>query len=60
MKTIFVTGSEQVDIPSWVVGFPSFRRWLHSGEFPERGKVCFINGKVWVDLSKKNSLTTDR
>jgi Uma2 family endonuclease len=51
MKTIFVTGSEQVDIPSWVVGFPSFRRWLHSGEFPERGKVCFINGKVWVDLS---------
>jgi Uma2 family endonuclease len=51
VETIVVTGDEQVDIPAWVVGFPSFRRWLHSGEFPERGKICFINGKVWVDLS---------
>jgi len=51
METVFVTGSEQVDIPAWVVDFASFRRWLHSEEFPERGKICFINEKVWVDLS---------
>lgn len=51
MEATFVTGSEQVDIPSWVVDFDSFRQWLHSGHFPERGTVCFIEGKVWVDLS---------
>lgn len=51
METVFVTSSDQVDIPAWVVDFASFRRWLHSGAFPESGKICFINDKVWVDLS---------
>lgn len=51
METVFVTSSDKVDIPAWVVDFPSFRRWLHSGKFPETGKICFINDKVWVDLS---------
>jgi Uma2 family endonuclease len=51
VEAIFVAGSGQIDIPAWVTGFESFRRWLHSGEFPEAGKVCFIDGKVWADLS---------
>lgn len=51
METIFVAGPDQVDVPAWVVDFESFRRWLHSEEFPETGKICFINDKVWVDLS---------
>jgi len=51
VETVFVTGSRQIDIPASVVDFESFRDWLHSGDFPEQGKVCFINGKVWVDLS---------
>jgi Uma2 family endonuclease len=51
VETVFVTGQEQIDIPAWVVDFKSFRRWLHSENFPEAGKVCFINGKVWADLS---------
>ena len=38
-------------IPEWVVGFESFRRWLHSDEFPKNGKICFINNSIWVDLS---------
>lgn len=51
METVFVAGSDQVDIPAWVADFASFRRWLHSEEFPEQGKICFINEKVWVDLT---------
>lgn len=51
METVFVAGSDQVDVPAWIVDFESFRRWLHSEEFPETGKICFINDKVWVDLS---------
>jgi len=51
METVIVAGTGQVDIPAWVVDFASFRRWLLTEEFPEQGKVCFINGKVWVDLS---------
>jgi Uma2 family endonuclease len=51
VEAIIVAGSEQIEIPAWVVDFESFRRWLDSEKFPEHGKVCFINGKVWVDLS---------
>lgn len=51
VETVVVAGSDQIDIPAWVVDFDSFRLWMHSGDFPEQGKVCFINGRVWVDLS---------
>jgi Uma2 family endonuclease len=51
VDTVVVASSQKVDIPARVVDFTSFRRWLHSGKFPEEGKVCFIKGKVWVDLS---------
>lgn len=51
MKSVFVSEQDQVDIPGWVHDFDSFRRWLHSGTFPEQGRICLINGTVWVDLS---------
>jgi Uma2 family endonuclease len=54
VETIIASGAGQVTVPAWVRDYESFRRWLHSGEFPEEGKVCFINGKVWVDLSMEH------
>lgn len=39
-----------VDIPVWVKDYNSFRKWVQSGELPEKLKVHFINGQVWVDL----------
>lgn len=60
MDTVIVTNSNQIDIPAWVVDFESFRRWLHTEEFPEQGKVCFINGKVWVDLSMEEYFSHNR
>lgn len=57
MDTTFAVGSRTVDVPAWVVDFESFRRWLHSDTFPEEGKICFINGKVWVDLSMEEFST---
>lgn len=51
MDTIVVAGSDSVSIPAWVTDYESFCRWLRSGEFPEEGKICFILGRVWVDLS---------
>ncbi|VTT99352.1 : Uma2 [Gemmataceae bacterium] len=57
MDTVIVTNEQQIDIPAWVADFESFRRWLESEEFPEHGKVCFIHGKVWVDLSMEEFLS---
>lgn len=54
METIFASGSDQVIVPAWVKDYESFHRWMHSTAFPDEGKICFINGKVWVDLSMEN------
>jgi Uma2 family endonuclease len=51
VSTIIVDYGELIDIPGWVSNFKSFRRWFQSGEFPETGRICFINNDIWVDLS---------
>ena len=40
-------------IPGWVVDHESFRRWCHSPEFPEEGRVTFVDGEVIFDLSRE-------
>src|SRR5215217_7220928 len=65
VETVFAAGSELVTIPAWVVDYASFRRWMHSDEFPEKGpKMCVLNGKFWVDLdveefSSHNAVKTE-
>jgi Uma2 family endonuclease len=48
-----VVGDKSVHIPVWVVDLESFRRWVHSDEVPEKLRTCFLNGEVWVDMSKE-------
>lgn len=43
----------QVEIPDWVVDRDSFRDWVHGGDLPEKLKVHFINGHVWMDLMEE-------
>ncbi len=38
-------------IPDWVVDLPSFRQWVHSKDVPEKARLCFFHGDVWVDLT---------
>src|SRR5437867_2245621 len=49
----FVVDDDAVIVPSWVVDHAAFRRWARSEDFPEMGSVCFLNGGVWVDMSKE-------
>ena len=46
---VFSEGTLQ--IPVWVKDLASFRCWAESDEFPEEGRICFINGEVWADMS---------
>lgn len=50
MALVAVPGYGAVEIPVWVNDLPSFLRWVHSGELPEKPAVHFINGQVWVDF----------
>jgi hypothetical protein len=56
MSTI-VLETTVVRIPPEVKDLASFRRWAHSDRFPEEGRICFLNGEVWVDMSKEQAFT---
>jgi Uma2 family endonuclease len=49
----FVVEDEAVHIPEWVQSLESFRQWARSDEFPETGRICYLSGEVWVDMSKE-------
>jgi len=52
MSTIAVP--DDIRIPTWVVDLESFRRWVRSAEFPERGRFSHLAGGLWVDLSMES------
>jgi hypothetical protein len=39
----------RVDIPEWVRDLESFRRWARSPECPEKVRLAFYEGDLWVD-----------
>jgi Uma2 family endonuclease len=55
MTTTLVVERDSVSIPAWVDDLESFRRWARSDEFPEAGRICFLDGEVWVDMSKEQA-----
>ena len=50
MNTI-VLYDESVDIPGGIDDLGAFRRWAHFDDFPTTGRICFLNGRVWVEMS---------
>ena len=46
-----VSDSMSVRIPKWVRDLKSFLRWAESDDFPEEGRICYLQGDVWVDMS---------
>jgi len=45
---------ETVRIPDGVTDLASFRHWAYSDDFPTKGRISFLNGEVWVDMSPEN------
>ena len=41
----------EVRIPPGIVDLASFRRWTHTADFPTRGRIDYIDGVIWVDLT---------
>jgi Uma2 family endonuclease len=52
MNTMVVEG-DFVRIPDDVKTLEAFRRWAQSEDFPEFGRICYLRGDVWVDMSKE-------
>jgi Uma2 family endonuclease len=48
-----VLDNQIIRIPAWVHDLASFRRWVDSDDFPENGRICWLAGEVWIDMSKE-------
>jgi Uma2 family endonuclease len=40
-----------LEIPERVTSLPAFLSWAASPEFPERGKIWWLRGQVWADMT---------
>jgi len=45
---------EQIEIPADIRSLGDFRRWAQSDEFPERGRIDYIAGRIEVDMSPED------
>jgi len=44
-------------VPAWVNDLATFNRWTETSSFPESGRISFLRGRVWVDLSMDELFT---
>lgn len=51
--TTIVAESEALRMPGWVPDLDSFHEWVESEDVPEKFKPWFLQGEVWVDMSKE-------
>jgi Uma2 family endonuclease len=53
MASIFLA-EEQLEIPLEIGTLSEFRQWALSPEFPEKGRIDFIDGEIEVDVAPEN------
>jgi hypothetical protein len=52
MATIVL--DEGLEIPDGIRTLADFRRWTYSDDFPERGRIDYINGRIEIDMSPED------
>jgi Uma2 family endonuclease len=52
MATILL--EEGLEIPDGIRTLADFRRWTHSDDFPERGRIDYVNGRIEVDMAPED------
>src|SRR5579864_3796489 len=40
-----------IQIPANATRLPGFQAWAHSRQFPERGRISFLNRELFIDMS---------
>jgi Uma2 family endonuclease len=45
---------ESLEIPDGIGTLAGFRRWTRSEDFPDRGRIDYINGRIEIDMSPED------
>ncbi len=51
MCSVVIQQAENVRVPEWVTDLASFTRWTETDEFPEEGRIDYLAGEIWIDMS---------
>jgi len=57
MTSVAVVLEDELRIPAESHELDAFRRWVHSPDFPERGRVDYLAGDIEVDMSPEDLYT---
>ena len=57
MAVTVISADGTISVPGWVVDIDSFRRWTDSDDFPQDGRIWWLCGEVWADMSKEQIFT---
>jgi Uma2 family endonuclease len=49
-----VVFEESLEIPDGIRSLADFRRWTYDDDFPERGRIDYINGRIEIDMSPED------
>src|SRR5436305_9278404 len=55
--TVMDTEIGEFNIPAWVKDLASFRRWVEEDDTLEFGRIGYLKGRVWLDMSKEQLYT---
>lgn len=53
MCRVVIQQAENVVVPREVFDLGSFHEWVRSREFPEGGRIDFLAGEIWIDMSEQ-------
>ncbi len=57
-KVTFCVEEDQfITVPDWVTDIDAFRRWLDEDRLPEKLRVWWLKGEVFLDMSKEQIFT---
>jgi Uma2 family endonuclease len=48
---------DYVRIPLWAIDLDSFRAWMDRDDYPDQGRIDYIKGEVWIDMTKEQVFT---
>ena len=48
---------DQLRVPAGLDSLDRFREWAHSGDFPEDGRIDFLDGEIEIDMSPEDLFT---
>src|SRR6266700_3324391 len=51
--TVAIIFEDALRIPP-IASLDDFRRWMRSDDFPERGRIDYLQGEIEVDMSPEN------